>query len=190
MPVKLLKTKQICDDRGWFSEVFNERIFERLGVVDRFVQDNQSYSSSVGTLRGLHFQRPPHAQAKLVRCVRGRVFDVAVDLRAGSPTFTKWVSAELSAANAHQLFLPIGFAHGFLTLEPDSEVLYKVSDYYSKTSDAGIIWNDPTIAIDWPGESVSFILSKKDRELPTLSQFDSPFLYYGDPLGAVHLEEI
>jgi dTDP-4-dehydrorhamnose 3,5-epimerase len=183
MPVRLISTQRFVDDRGWFSEVYNRDNFSALGLNTVFVQDNHSMSRVAGVLRGLHFQRPPHAQAKLVRCVRGRVWDVAVDIRSGSPTYGKWVSRELSPENGLQLFIPTGFAHGFLALEPQTEVAYKTSDVYAPDCDGGLIWNDPDIAIRWPLGEDSPLLSDKDRELKTLAEFASPFAYDGTPLG-------
>jgi dTDP-4-dehydrorhamnose 3,5-epimerase len=183
-PVNLLKLKRFTDERGWFTETYNERQFLAAGIATRFVQDNHSLSRRVGVLRGLHFQTPPHGQAKLVRCVRGRIFDVVVDVRRGSPTYGRWVGAELSAENGEQLLVPIGFAHGFLTLEPDTEVIYKVSDFYAPECDGGIRWNDSTIAVAWPlAEGARPQLSAKDEALPLLADFDSPFAYDGNPLA-------
>lgn len=183
-PVKLLKPKRFADERGWFAETYNERQYLAAGIAARFVQDNHSLSCGAGVLRGLHFQTPPHGQAKLVRCVRGRIFDVAVDVRRGSPTYGRWVGAELSAENGTQLYVPIGFAHGFLTLEPDTEVIYKVSDFYAPQCDGGIRWDDPTIGVRWPlADGGQPQLSAKDEALPLLSAFDSPFEYDGAPLA-------
>jgi dTDP-4-dehydrorhamnose 3,5-epimerase len=181
-PVILIKPKRFSDDRGWFSETFNETKMARLGIDARFLQDNHSYSKSVGTLRGLHFQRPPHAQAKLVRCLRGEIFDVAVDLRRGSPTYGSWEGMKLSAESGDQLYIPIGFAHGFVTLTPDAEIAYKVSDYYAPECDAGIRWDDRQIAISWPLPASGPVLSAKDARLPSFSEFESPFSYDGAPL--------
>jgi len=182
-PVKLLDTRRFGDDRGWFSEIYNESRFHELGIECRFVQDNHSLSRPVGTIRGLHFQVPPRGQDKLVRCIRGRIFDVAVDIRQSSPTYGHWVGVELSAENARQLFIPIGFAHGFMTLEPDTEITYKVSDLYAPAQDGGIAWNDADIGIQWPLPSgVSPLLSAKDEKLPLLRDFVSPFVYDGRPL--------
>ncbi len=153
------------------------------GIDVIFRQDNHSYSQPVGTLRGLHFQTPPHAQAKLVRCVRGSIWDVAVDLRAGSPTFGVWTAATLSADNGDQLFIPAGFGHGFITLEPNCEVIYKVDDHYAPECDGGIAWNDPTIALPWPLPPGGPVLSDKDRRLPALADWNSPFDYDGRPLS-------
>jgi dTDP-4-dehydrorhamnose 3,5-epimerase len=140
-------------------------------------------SRPAGVLRGLHFQRPPHAQAKLVRCIRGAIWDVAVDIRKGSPTFGRFAAAELSAENGWQLFVPAGFAHGFLTLQPDTEVEYKVSDFYAPECDGGLIWNDPDLALPWPLMDGAPILSNKDHKLPGLSEFENPFDYDGIPLA-------
>lgn len=186
--VVLLRPKRFGDDRGWFSEVYNEKAFSSFGIEDRFVQDNHSLSVPAGTLRGLHFQTPPFEQAKLVRCIRGRIFDVAVDIRRASPTFGRWVGAELSAENGNQLYVPIGFAHGFVTLEPSTEVTYKVSNLYSPENDGGILWDDPEIGIEWPlPYGVEPILSSKDVRQPLLRDFDSPFEYDGVPLELVEM---
>lgn len=184
-PVILLKPQKYGDDRGWFSETYSEKRAAEAGVSARFVQDNQSYSSNAGTVRGLHFQRPPHAQAKLVRCIRGAIVDYAVDIRRGSPTYGRFVSAKLTAAGGEQLFIPIGFAHGFVTLEPEVEIAYKVSDFYAPECDGGIIWNDPSIGIAWPLPETGPHLSKKDMTLPPLSAFESPFEYDGAPLESL-----
>ena len=182
--VTLLRPRRFADERGWFVETYNRRGAEAAGIADVFVQDNHSLSRPVGTVRGLHFQCPPHAQAKLVRCARGRILDVAVDLRDGSPTFGRHVAAELTAENGYQLYIPVGFAHGFATLEPDSEVIYKVSDLYAPECDGGIAWDDPTIAICWPLPPGGPVLSPKDATLPRLDGFASPFAYDGVPLAA------
>jgi dTDP-4-dehydrorhamnose 3,5-epimerase len=174
--------RRFGDDRGWFSEIYNARRLAEHGITNTFCQDNQSLTRAPGTLRGLHFQRPPHTQAKLVRCLAGRIFDVAVDIRRGSPTFGRWVGIELSADNARQLFIPAGYAHGFLTLEPDCMVAYKVDDFYAAECDTGIIWNDPDIAIDWPLDGTPQ-LSAKDATLPALAALDVDFPYDGEPLG-------
>ncbi|MCX8996196.1 dTDP-4-dehydrorhamnose 3,5-epimerase [Rhizobiaceae bacterium BDR2-2] len=186
--VLLIKPKRFGDDRGWFSEVYNKDKFSDFGAGDEFVQDNHSLSVPVATLRGLHFQTPPHAQAKLVRCIRGRIFDVAVDVRRGSPTYGEWVGAELSAENGHQLYIPVGFAHGFITLEPSSEVTYKVTDFYAPANDGGIRWNDPQVNVAWPlSGGVQPLLSPKDEVQPLLADFDSPFEYDGTPLTLVEI---
>ncbi len=182
-PVRLIKPRRHGDARGWFTEVYSEPAFAELGITCRFVQDNHSLSVPAFTLRGLHFQTPPRGQDKLVRCIRGRIFDVAVDVRAGSPTYGQWVGAELSAQNGHQLFIPIGFAHGFLTLETDCEVTYKCSDTYAPAHDGGIRWDDPAIGIDWPLPSGAVPeTSPKDGVQPLLADFASPFTYNGRPL--------
>jgi dTDP-4-dehydrorhamnose 3,5-epimerase len=181
--VKMIKMPKFRDERGWFAETYNRSALETQGVFGDFVQDNCSYSSRPGTLRGLHFQAPPHAQAKLVRCVRGKIWDVAVDVRKDSPTFGRSVSAILSAENGDQLYVPVGFAHGFITLEPDTEVAYKVSDFYSPASDAGLRWNDPVLGLPWPlPPNTAPTLSAKDAALPLLAGFDSPFEFDGVPL--------
>jgi dTDP-4-dehydrorhamnose 3,5-epimerase len=186
-PVQLIHPRRFGDARGWFTEVYSEPAFAKLGIDCRFVQDNHSLSVPKYTLRGLHFQTPPSGQDKLVRCVRGAIFDVAVDIRKGSPTYGNWVGAELSAENGHQLFIPIGFAHGFLTLGDNCEVTYKCSDTYAPDADGGIRWNDPAFGaggIDWPMPAGTIPeLSAKDAVQPLLADFDSPFPYDGRPLG-------
>lgn len=183
---QLIVPKRFGDARGWFTEVYAEPSFAARGIDCRFVQDNHSLSVPRFTLRGLHFQTPPHGQAKLVRCIRGRIFDVVVDVRAGSPTYGRWIGATLSADNGHQLFVPVGYAHGFLTLESDCEVSYKVSALYAPECDGGIRWDDPTIAIDWPMPAgVLPELSAKDAVLPLLAEFASPFPYDGRPLAGL-----
>jgi dTDP-4-dehydrorhamnose 3,5-epimerase len=182
-PVRLIQPRRFGDSRGWFTEVYSEPAFAALGIECRFVQDNHSLSVPRFTLRGLHFQTPPRGQDKLVRCIRGRIFDVAVDIRKRSPTYGHWVGAELSAENGHQLFIPIGFAHGFLTLEPDCEVSYKCSDTYAPDHDGGVRWDDPAIGIKWPMiDGIMPELSAKDAVQPLLADFDSPFSYDGHPL--------
>jgi dTDP-4-dehydrorhamnose 3,5-epimerase len=181
-PVQLIRPKRHGDARGWFTEVYSEPTFAALGIACRFVQDNHSFSGPTFTLRGLHFQVPPHGQNKLVRCIRGRIWDVAVDVRQGSPTYGQWVGAELSAENGYQLFVPIGFAHGFVTLEPNCEVTYKCSDTYAPQCDGGIRWD--SVRIDWPMRGGSTPeLSAKDQVQPTLAEFNSPFPYDGRPLA-------
>ena len=182
MPVQLIRPKRFADDRGWFSETYHQHRLATQGVDVAFCQDNHSLSRPVGTLRGLHFQAPPHAQAKLVRCVAGAIWDVAVDVRAESPTFGRWFAATLSAENGDQLFMPAGFAHGFVTLEPDSEVIYKVDDYYAPECDGGLAWNDPDLALPWPLPAGGPVLSDKDSTLPRLAGWTSPFTYDGRPL--------
>lgn len=186
--VLLIRPNRFGDDRGWFTEFYNKKKFSEHGIVNDFVQDNHSLSVPVATLRGLHFQTPPFAQAKLVRCIRGRIFDVAVDVRRGSPTYGRWVGAELSAENGHQLFIPVGFAHGFLTLEPSTEVTYKVTDFYSSENEGGIYWSDPQVNIPWPlPTGARPLLSEKDQIQPLLADFDSPFTYDGTPLALVEI---
>lgn len=180
-PVHLIEPRRFGDARGWFTETYNEAAFHARGIPSRFVQDNHSLSVSAFTLRGLHFQSPPDAQDKLVRCIRGRIFDVAVDVRRGSPSYGQWVAAELSAENGHQLFIPVGFAHAFLTLEPDCEVVYKCSALYAPANDGGIRWD--SAGIDWPlPAGTAPELSDKDKVLPSLDDFESPFAYDGRPL--------
>lgn len=182
----LVKPARFGDARGWFTETYNRERFAAHGIDCDFVQENHSLSIPAGTVRGLHFQLPPHGQAKLVRCIRGRILDVAVDVRRGSPTFGNWIGVELSAENGEQLFVPVGFAHGFLTLEPHSEVVYKVSAFYAPTHDRGIRWNDPAIGITWPlMPEHPPVLSAKDQTQPFLADFDSPFDYDGSPLTLV-----
>ena len=179
--IVLFAPRRFEDSRGWFSETYNAKREAGRGIDVTFVQDNQSRSVAPGTIRGLHFQRPPHAQAKLVRCPRGRLIDYAVDIRKGSPTYGQYVSAELSAENGRQLFIPSGYAHGFITLEPETEISYKVNDYYSSECDGGIRWDCPDIAIDWPLQHAA-VLSDKDMALKPLADFDSPFAYDGIPM--------
>jgi dTDP-4-dehydrorhamnose 3,5-epimerase len=171
--------RKFGDERGFFSEVFKRADFETQGLDIDWVQDNQSFSAPVGTVRGLHFQAPPFAQHKLVRVVRGAIFDVAVDIRKGSPTFGRWVGAELSAEKWNQLLVPIGFAHGFMTIRPDTEVIYKVSARYAPDSEGAVLWNDPAIGIEWPEPSAPPTLSSKDQVAPPLSELDSPFSFEG-----------
>jgi dTDP-4-dehydrorhamnose 3,5-epimerase len=171
----LVAPQKFGDARGYFLESYNAAAFRDLGIMAEFVQDNQSLSARAGTVRGLHFQVPPAAQAKLVRVLRGAVFDVAVDLRRGSPSYGRWCAATLTADGAEQLYVPRGFAHAFCTLEPDTEVAYKVDAYYAPDCDAGILWNDPEIGIPWPVEASAATLSGKDLALPRLHAFDTPF---------------
>ena len=180
---QIIKPKRHADGRGWFSETFRETWNRDMGLGLRFVQENQSYSKEAGTLRGMHFQVPPAPQAKLITVLRGRILDVAIDLRRNSPTYGKFVSKELSAESGLQMYVPVGFAHGFLTLEDDVTVQYKVSDYYAPKSEMGIPWNDPQVAVPWPMADADIILSDKDRQHPLLKEFSSPFEYDGNPLG-------
>lgn len=179
--VELISPRRFSDPRGWFTEVYSERAFAKQGITCHFVQDNHSLSVAAYTLRGLHFQTPPHGQDKLIRCVGGKIWDVAVDVRRSSPTYGQWVGAELSAENGHQLFIPIGFAHGFVTLEPNCEVAYKCSDIYAPDGDGGIRWD--SVGIDWPVPAGTMPeLSDKDKMQPAFADFDSPFAYDGNPL--------
>ena len=179
--VKLLVPRKHGDERGFFSEVYNQAAFAASGIDVAFVQDNHSRSAERGTMRGLHFQAPPFAQDKLVRVVSGAVFDVAVDIRRGSPTYGHHVSVVLSAQAWNQVLVPIGFAHGFLTLEADTEVIYKVSAHYAPDHDFGVLWNDPQLNIAWPIDPAAVILSNKDREQPSFADFVSPFDDGGAP---------
>ena len=172
--VLLLSPPRFGDDRGFFSESWNRRKMADQGIDLDFVQDNHSLSSAVNTVRGLHFQSPPHAQAKLVRCGRGSLFDVAVDARKGSLTYGEWVGFELTAENGLQLLIPAGFLHGFATRAPDTEIIYKCTDYYAPDCDGAVRFDDPDIGIDW-GLSGDAILSEKDRSAQAFSMFDSPF---------------
>ena len=173
--VRLLSPRKHGDRRGFFSETYNRKALAVIGIDIDFVQDNHSYSADKGTVRGLHFQTPPFAQDKLVRVVRGSVFDIAVDLRQGSPTYGRHVSAVLSAQAWNQILVPIGFAHGFMTLEPDTEVIYKVSNYYAPDHDKGLLWNDPALGINWPIADEEAVLSDKDRKQPRLAELITPF---------------
>ncbi len=174
--VLCLTPARFGDHRGFFSESYSRARMAEQGVTTDFVQDNHSLSREVGTVRGLHFQSPPHAQAKLVRCGRGALFDVAVDIRKGSPTYGQWVGEELSFENGKQLLIPEGFLHGFITLQPDTEIVYKCSDYYAPECDGAVRWD--SCGIDWNFESTP-ILSEKDEAAPALADFDSPFVYEG-----------
>ncbi len=173
--VLLITPKRFGDDRGFFSESWSKRAFADIGVNVEFVQDNHSLSSARGTVRGLHFQAPPHAQAKLVRCGRGRIFDVAVDVRRGSPTYGNWFGTDLSFENGKQLFVPSGFLHGFMTLEPDSEIIYKCSDFYAPECDGAVRWD--SCGIEWPLADIEPALSEKDAAAPGLAAFETPFDY-------------
>ena len=173
--VVLIDPKPFADERGWFVETHRKSDFAKHGIPFDFPQDNHSRSTARGILRGLHFQKNPVAQGKLVRCLLGEVFDVAVDIRKGSPTYRKWVSTILSPDNCHMLWIPPGFAHGILTLTDTTEVVYKVTSEYSQLHDRVIRWNDPTIAIKWPYANP--ILSTKDRDAPLLNDVDNNFVY-------------
>ncbi|AZO93476.1 dTDP-4-dehydrorhamnose 3,5-epimerase [Halocella sp. SP3-1] len=173
--VFIVESKVFGDHRGWFSETYSREKFKELGIEIEFIQDNHSYSAQKGTLRGLHFQLNPKAQTKLVRCTKGKILDVVVDIREGSPTYKKWVSIELTEANKRQLFIPKGFAHGFLALTDDVEVQYKVDEYYSSENDRSVKFDDPEIGIDWG--ITKPILSDKDFNAPKLRDSDANFKY-------------
>jgi len=174
--VLILTPKRFGDARGFFAETWNRRGLAEQGISLDFVQDNHSLSAQVGTVRGLHFQAPPHAQGKLVRCGRGALFDVAVDIRKGSPTYGDWFGVELSAENGRQLLIPAGFLHGFVTRLPDTEIVYKCTDYYAPAADGAVRWD--SCGIDW-GVSGDPVLSDKDAAAPSLAEFDSPFVWEG-----------
>jgi dTDP-4-dehydrorhamnose 3,5-epimerase len=171
----IIEPKVFGDNRGWFIESWSQKKMEEAGLHYNFIQDNHSYSSVKGTLRGLHFQKGSHSQAKLVRCAKGAVLDIAVDLRKGSPTYKKWYSIELSAENKKQFLIPRGFAHGFLTLTDEVEFLYKADNYYNFESDRNIIWNDEEISVEWGISNP--ILSEKDAKAPKLCNSDADFIY-------------
>ena len=175
--IKLLKPVRHVDSRGFFSEVFKESGLRQHGIDIHFVQDNHSLSASRGVVRGLHFQIPPFAQAKLLRVTAGSIFDVAVDIRRGSPSLGCHVAVVLSVANWKQIFIPEGFAHGYCTLEPDTEVVYKVSARYSPEHDRGLLWNDPALDIDWPVSVDEAVVSDRDRTHPVLSCLPRYFSY-------------
>ncbi|MGZ3214961.1 dTDP-4-dehydrorhamnose 3,5-epimerase [Paracoccus sp. T5] len=172
--VLILTPARHGDDRGFFSESWNRRTLRQAGVdLPEFVQDNHSLSGQAGTVRGLHYQAPPHAQGKLVRCGRGRLFDVAVDARRGSPTYGRWFGAELSFENGRQLWIPAGFLHGFVTREPDTEIVYKCTDHYDRASDGAVAWD--SLGIDWGVDDP--VLSDKDRAAPAFDAWQSPFTF-------------
>jgi len=173
--VKLIKPVRHMDSRGLFSEVFKENVLREHGIDIHFVQDNHSLSASKGVVRGLHFQIPPFAQAKLLRVTAGSIFDVAVDIRWGSPSFGHHVAAVLSASDWNQIFIPEGFAHGYCTLEPDTEVIYKVSAYYSAEHDRGLLWSDPALGVAWPVSPDEALMSDKDRKHPVLARLPRHF---------------
>jgi dTDP-4-dehydrorhamnose 3,5-epimerase len=177
--VMLIEPERFGDARGFFSEVYNERAFAEAGIDHHWVQDNHAFSRERWVLRGLHFQAPPHAQAKLIRVATGAIFDVVVDLREGTSTFGRFVTVRLSAEAWNQILVPVGCAHGYLTLEPATQVLYKVDDYHAADLEGGIIWNDPDIGIDWPLEGEVPILSVKDQAWPRLKDLRTPFDYAG-----------
>jgi dTDP-4-dehydrorhamnose 3,5-epimerase len=173
--VKKITPRRFGDARGYFSEVWNARRLAEAGIDTVFVQDNESRSAAAGTVRGLHYQRPPHAQGKLVRVVQGAIRDVAVDVRRGSPSYGQWVAEVLSAENGAQLWVPRGFLHGFVTLEPDTVVLYKVDDYYAADCDGAVRFDDPDLGIDWGTEPGQAVLSDKDAAAPKFRDFCTPF---------------
>ena len=175
--VMIVTPARFGDARGWFSETWNAARMAETGLDLAFVQDNHSFSAQKGTLRGLHYQRPPHAQDKLVRCTRGAIWDVAVDIRKGSPAYGQWVGVELSAENGRQLLIPKGFLHGFVTLTDDVEVQYKCSDFYAPDCDGAVRWDDPEIGIDWRLNGAAPVLSDKDRAAPLLKDAARPFRY-------------
>ncbi|MCV3273784.1 dTDP-4-dehydrorhamnose 3,5-epimerase [Roseobacter sinensis] len=177
--VFILTPKRFGDARGFFSESWNRQRMAEAGLDYDWVQDNHSLSMQVGTVRGLHFQAPPHAQDKLVRCGRGVLYDVAVDIRRGSPTYGQWVGAELSFENGKQLLVPAGFLHGFVTRAPETEILYKCSDYYAPECDGAVRFDCPQIGIEWGLGDIEPVLSEKDAAAPGLAAFDSPFVYEG-----------
>lgn len=173
--VLIVKPHRFGDHRGFFSETFNAKTFAEIGINAVFVQDNHSLSGPRGTVRGLHFQTPPFAQDKLVRVVRGAILDVAVDIRRDSPTYGQSVAVVLSTEEWNQLFIPVGFAHGFCTLEADTEVIYKVTNFYSPDHDRGLLWNDPDLPVDWPVSADTAILSDKDKLHPRLKELPAYF---------------
>lgn len=174
--ILIIKPDRKGDTRGFFSESYSAKTFSEHGLHTVFVQDNHSLSEHAGTVRGLHFQEPPHAQDKLVRCGKGSLFDVAVDIRRGSPTYGQWVGEELSFENGKQLLVPAGFAHGFVTREPNTEIIYKCSEFYKPEYEGSIKWDDPDIGIDW-GLSETPVLSEKDAAAPAFSALDTPFRF-------------
>ena len=173
--VILVEPRRFEDERGWFMETYKVALWREGGVIVDFIQDNQSLSRRSGTIRGLHFQIPPVAQAKLIRCTAGAIFDVAVDIRRASPTFGRHVAAELSAVDGRQMYVPAGFAHGYCTLSADTVVEYKVSSPYDPTSERGIAWNDPGLAIPWPVAGMTPLVSPRDRDLPRLAELPIHF---------------
>ena len=174
--VLVVTPRRFADPRGFFSESYSRKALLDAGIDIEFVQDNHSFSLEEGTVRGLHFQAPPHAQAKLVRCGRGTIFDVAVDIRKGSSTYGNWYGTELSFENGRQLLIPAGFAHGFVTRSPEAEIVYKCSDYYAPETEGALLWNDPEIGVEWGLGDRQPILSDKDAGAGLISDFDSPFM--------------
>jgi dTDP-4-dehydrorhamnose 3,5-epimerase len=185
---RLIRVPRFGDHRGWFTESYNAKRFADAGINEAFVQDNHSFSALPGTLRGLHLQALPHAQSKLVRCVAGAIWDVAVDVRTGSPSRGRWVAARLSAEGGEQMYVPVGFAHGFVTLTADAHVLYKASDFYAPHSERAIRWDDPTIGIDWPLQGNAPTLSAADERAGSFAELTAEFPYDGEALSA--LEEV
>ena len=181
--VYIIESDCYGDNRGWFMETYNQAKFHEMGIDTIFVQDNMSYSAQKGTLRGLHYQRAPYSQAKLVRCTKGMVIDVAVDIRKGSPTYGKWVSCELSDENKRMFYLPKGMAHGFLTVTDDVEFQYKCDELYNKESEGGIKYDDPTIDVEWGTllNGIEPVLSEKDKNAPSLADCNANFVYENDP---------
>jgi dTDP-4-dehydrorhamnose 3,5-epimerase len=177
--------RRFSDSRGWFSETYNQKRLKDYGLDIVFVQDNQSLSTDIGTIRGLHFQAHPHAQGKLIRVLSGSIMDVAVDIRRGSPTFGQALTMPLSAEDGQQFYIPAGYAHGFATLEPHTVVLYKVTAFYDQASEGGVRWNDPDLAIAWGLGARSPVVSDKDAVLPIMADFETPFAYDGVPMELV-----
>ena len=175
--LKLVTPRRIVDARGFFSETYRRDLLKGQGIEYDFLQDNEARSLVAGVVRGLHFQAPPHAQTKLVRVVRGKILDVAVDIRRGSPTYGQHAAIELSADSGQQLLVPEGFAHGYCTLTDETEVFYKVSRYYNAQQDRGLLWNDPALAIGWPVSAGAAIVSDRDRKAPPLASLESPFTW-------------
>ncbi|MEI7606095.1 MAG: dTDP-4-dehydrorhamnose 3,5-epimerase [Rhodospirillaceae bacterium] len=173
--ILILKPVKHGDERGFFSETYNQKTMAEAGISLEFVQDNHAYSPRSGTVRGLHFQIPPRAQTKLIRVVRGAIYDVALDLRRGSPTYGQHVSAVISAREWNQILIPAGFAHGLCTLEPDTEVIYKVTDHYAPNCDRGVLWNDPALSIEWPVDSAGALVSQRDSRHPNLADLPPCF---------------
>jgi dTDP-4-dehydrorhamnose 3,5-epimerase len=178
--IVVITPKIFRDARGYFIETFRQDIFKSLSPDNRFIQDNQAFSIEANVVRGLHFQCPPFAQAKLIRVLRGRILDIMVDIREGSPTFGQHFAIELSAESMKQVFVPVGFAHGYQTLEPEVEIAYKVTNIYAPANDMGILWNDPTLGLPWTVDDKTAILSDKDRKQPLLRHVETPFIY-GQP---------
>lgn len=179
--VLLITPRRFGDSRGHFSETWSAQRYAEIGITTTFVQDNQSYSAEAGTIRGLHYQRPPHAQGKLLRVLQGRIMDVAVDVRRGSPTYGKWIAEEMSAETGVQLWVPRGFLHGFATLEPDTVVFYKVDGQYAPECDGAVRFDDPDLGIDWGIDTTRAVLSKKDAVAAAFKDFETPFVYETAP---------